>query len=317
MLRTTRRVRPRRVRALAAGSVAVAALLAGCGSGPTQAGAAAIVGDTRIPVDAVQQQVQDVLAREGEEVRAQVAADATFDDITRQVVTLRIRHELTQQAAQREGIEIDEQRVTELVESQGGAEEASAGTVFDAAGFRERARDQLVAVELGRRTLPGLAVVVDYTTTTSRDEARAKARELAAVGAEGARELVQADADAGVEAAVGERIVAAETPSFASAPVFGVDPGTVVAFTPDQTGGSWLVMVVRERIEDGDAAAGEEIDEATAEAAGIRQLAPVADEVGVRVSPRYGVWDPLTLQAAPNEDETGGFLEPLAGAPAA
>jgi hypothetical protein len=31
----------------------------------------------------------------------------------------------------------------------------------------------------------------------------------------------------------------------------------------------------------------------------------------VRLNPRYGVWDPVSLQVVSDENETGGFVAPL------
>jgi hypothetical protein len=59
----------------------------------------------------------------------------------------------------------------------------------------------------------------------------------------------------------------------------------------------------------------DQIQPAVLEAVGLRQLARVADEVGVRLNPRYGLWDPVTLQVVSEENETGGFVAPLRVAP--
>jgi hypothetical protein len=42
---------------------------------------------------------------------------------------------------------------------------------------------------------------------------------------------------------------------------------------------------------------------------GERLLQPVAEQVGVRVNPRFGVWDPITLRVVP-EGEAGGAVLP-------
>jgi hypothetical protein len=35
----------------------------------------------------------------------------------------------------------------------------------------------------------------------------------------------------------------------------------------------------------------------------------------VRLNPRYGMWDPVTLQVVADENETGGFEAPLRAVP--
>jgi hypothetical protein len=305
---------------LAVAALAVG-LVAGCGSGPSQVGAAAIVGDRVVPLDQVQRQLNTVLAKEGPEAKAQLKAGEQLVDVSRQIVSLDIQHELLAITAQREQLSVDEQQVDQLIEQLGGAKAASKGTVYTPETFRQRARDQVLAAELGRKYLPRLAVTVDYTTVTTRAAAEEKAQELAAAGAAGARELIRADVERGGAAALDQRIVAARNPSFAAAPIFGVPEGTVVAFPSSQQAGSWLVMVVTSR---STSAGGPQpatdtagLDRSLLAAIGLRQLAMTAERVGVRLNPRYGVWDPVSLQAVPNENETAGFIAPLRRAPAA
>ena len=289
-------------------------VVTGCGSGPNQLGAAAIVGQTVIPVERVQSQLDAALARLDREQRAQLVQGRQLDDISRNIVTLAIRHELLVEAARRERISVDEEQVTKLINALGGVEDASRGTVISPAGFRARARDQLIAVELGRRALDGLAITVDYTTVTSRNDAFTLARRLAE-HPDRARELIRAQKDAGAAAMLNARLVAAENPELAAAPVFGVPKGTVVAFPVDQSASQWLVAVVRSRTENAAAAdtgrAAMEPDPEVLEQVGIRQLVPLAADLGVRVSPRYGIWDPVSLAVVPNENELGGLVLPV------
>ncbi|MGH3936884.1 MAG: SurA N-terminal domain-containing protein [Pseudonocardiaceae bacterium] len=296
-------------------------LIGGCGFGPSQIGAAAFVDGTEIPVKQVQSQLTTVLAKEGTQARAQLAADHQLDDLSRKIVTVQIRHELTSIAARQAGLTVDQSRVNRLISGVGGAEAASKGTVFDADGYRQRAVDKFLMAELGRRALRNSAVTVDYTTADTRTAAQSKVNELAQAGPKAARQLIDADVRAGREAVIGKRIVAADDPIFATTPAFGVAEGTVVAFQlTDNT--PWLIMVIKNRTDRGaqpskQAPALEQIDPAVLEAIGLRQLAQVGQEVGVRLAPRYGIWDPVSLQAVANENETGGFLAPLRPVPRA
>lgn len=286
----------------------------GCGSGPNQLGAGAIVGQTVIRVEQVESQLDTALARLDREQRAQLVQGRHLDDISRNIVTLAVRHELLVEAARRERISVTKEEVTKVLDALGGAEQASRGTVISPAGFRTRARDQLIAVKLGRRALDGLAVTVDYTTVTSRNDAFALARRLAE-HPDRARELIRAEKDAGAAAMLGARLVAAENPELAAAPVFGVPKGTVVAFPVDQSASQWLVAVVRSRTENAAAAntgaTAIEPDPEVLEQVGIRQLVPLAADLGVRVNPRYGIWDPVSLAVVPSEDELGGLVLPV------
>lgn len=294
-------------------AVAAVGLLVGCGSGPSQVGAAAIVGDTAVSLEQVQERLSTVLVKEGPEAKAQLVAGAQLDEVARQIVTNEVRGLLLDEAAEREGLTVDEAEITALVDQLGGAEAASAGTIFAASGFRAGARDQLLAVALGREALLNLAVTLDFTTVDTREAAMARVAELAAAGSAGARELIQADAARGAAAGLDQRIVGLDNPDFAAAPVFGVDPGTVVAFPSGQEGGSWLVTVVTEvgGAPPANPAQLAAVEPTVLEAVGMRQLAPIADDLGVRVSPRYGVWDPVSGQVVAGESDLMGFIAPL------
>ena len=43
---------------------------------------------------------------------------------------------------------------------------------------------------------------------------------------------------------------------------------------------------------------------------GERLLQPLAEQVGVRVNPRYGVWDPISLRVVPADQTDGAILPP-------
>jgi len=107
---------------------------------------------------------------------------------------------------------------------------------------------------------------------------------------------------------------------FAASPAFGVAPGNVVAFQLADNQ-PWLITVIRNRTEgvepSGQAPRPDQIDPAVLEAVGLRQLARVAQDRGVRISPRYGMWDQVNLKAVPTKDEMGGFVAALGTAPRA
>ena len=309
----------RAVLGVGAGVVAASVLIGGCGTG--QFGAAAFVNGTEITQGQVHDQLVTVLDKEGPQARAQLVAGRQLDDVSRKILTLRIRHQLLDIAARRTGVTVDQAQVNRLIKEVGGAQEASKGTIFDANSYRERATDRLLLVALGRSALRDSAVTVDYTTANTRTAAKQRVDELAQAGSKRARQLIDADVRAGKDAELGKRIVAADDPIFATTPAFGVAENTVVAFQLADTK-PWVVMVVKNRADRGvqpseHAPEIEQLDPALLEAIGLRQLARVADEVGVRLNPRYGVWDPVNLQVVSDENETGGFEAPLRAVPSA
>lgn len=302
-----------------AGIVAAGMLIAGCGSG--QLSAAAFVNGTEIRLDQVHDQLVAVLDKEGPQTRAQLVAGRQLDDLSRTLVTMRIRHQLLKIAAQRAGLTVEQAQVDRLIKDAGGAQAASKGTIFNADSYRERARDKLLMAALGRVALRSSSVTVDYTTADTRTAAKRRVEELSQAGSKRARQLIDADIRAGKDAELGKRIVAADDPIFATTPAFGVAEGTVVAFQLDDTQ-PWVIMVVKNRADRGVQASEhapriDQIQPAILEAIGLRQLAQVSDEVGVRLNPRYGMWDPLTLRVVADENETGGFVAPLRVVPRA
>jgi hypothetical protein len=303
------------------GTVVWALVIGGCSAGPSQLRAAAIVGDTEVPRKQVQDQLATVLAKEGAQTRAELAATHQLDDLSRKIVSLKVRHELLTVAARQAGLTVDQARADRLITEVGGAEAASKGTIFDADAYRQRAGDKLLMAQLGSIALRDSAITVDYTTADTRIAAKARLEELAQAGPKQARQLIDADVRAGKEAVIGKRIVAADDPIFATTPAFGVADGMVVAFQLADTK-PWLIMVVKNRTDRGvrpsdNAPKPDQIEPAVLEAIGLQQLAQVGADVGVLLNPRYGVWDPVGLQVVTNENETNGFVAPLRAIPRA
>lgn len=299
----------------AAGIAAVGLLIGGCGIGSSQLGAAAFVDGTEISLAQVHDQLMTVLANQDPQVRAELAATHQLGPVSRKILTVRIQHQLAEIAARRAGLTVNQAQLNQLIKSSGGARAASQGTIFDANSYRQRARDKLVMIAIGRGVLRDSAITVNYTTADTRTAAEQRVAELSQAGATRARQLIDADVRAGKDAELGKRIVAADDPIFATAPAFGVAEGTVVAFQLDDTK-PWVIMVVTNRTDRGvrpseHAPPLDQVEPELLEAVGLRQLGRVGQQVGVRLSPRYGLWDPVKLQVVSDADETGGFLAPL------
>lgn len=314
----------------AAGVAAVVALVGGCGFGTgqlgisrlglgrlgaSQVGAAAFVGATKIPLGQVHGQLLAVLAKEGPQVRIELAAGHQLGDLSRKILTVQIRHQLLEIAARRAGLAVDQARVNQLIKEAGGVAAGSKGTIFDANSYRQRVKDKLLMAALGRLAVRNSAVTVDYTTADTRTAAKRRVEELSQAGPTRARQSIDADLRAGKDAELDKPIVAADDPIFATTPAFGVTDGTVVAFQLDDTM-PWVIMVVNSRTNRGTQPSAhaphlDQIDPAVLEAIGLRQLGPVAQALGVRLAPRYGVWDPVNLQVVSDENEISGFLAPL------
>jgi hypothetical protein len=94
-----------------------------------------------------------------------------------------------------------------------------------------------------------------------------------------------------------------------------VPAGTVVVFQPDPQQATWIVARVLDRRTDApsDPAAVTSISRSQLLAIGRRLLQPTADRVGIRVNPRYGVWDPVEMRIVAEDQQVGSVLPPVAG----
>jgi hypothetical protein len=285
----------------------VGTLVSGCG-GPGLAGSAVIVGDEAVPVDRVQAQLGVALSKT--ELLAQLTEQGGGPaDLARTIVSREVLHDLLQRRAEAEGIVVTEAQIDAEVARSGGADALLARSLYDLAGLRQRVRDDLIAAQLAERAVDGLAVTADLVAATSREEAEEKARVLA-VGGPAADGLL---ADQQI-AARGMVYEAASTPDAAATVLFGTPVGGVVAFQPNPQQSSWIVFRVTDRRTGPPAGpqAASSISQSQLIAIGERLLQPTAVELGVRVNPRYGVWDPIVLRVVPAGQQVGTVLPPTA-----
>lgn len=296
------------------------ALLAGCGTGPSQVGAAAIVGDTAIPIEYVQGWWDRFLS--DPQLKEQVRAAGAFDNLGRAIVTEAVRHELLMRVARREGLQYDEAQVSEIIEQLGGEQAAveAANSIYDRSTIRDRTRDQLVAVALARKFFDTTAITYDFMLVSSREQASERAAELARAG-DGARDLLRDYGRKGAQVGFDEHRSIADSVDFVlRTPLFGVPAGNVVAYTDDDQAnqGQWVVAVLRERSTDESPSTrpgtttADRVNPSSLEAVGLRLLGLAAHEVGVRVNPRYGVWSDPYVAIGQTEGEIPTIIVPMA-----
>ena len=300
----------RQVGRVLAAAVAVVALAGGCGSGPSQVGSAVIVGSDAVPTSVVQSRLDVALSR-SEAVSQLQASGIGAPEITRDIVTRAVLHELLQRAAADEGIVVTEAEVDQELAANGGPQ-AVEQSLYDLQGLRDRLRDRLIAIRYAEKYVGRLAVTADLLAATSRADAEDKARVLAAGGP--AADALFTDP---TRSQRGQTYRADTDPGAASTVLFGVGTGTTVLFQPSPQQSSWIVARVTERRTDAppaadDAAAGQ-LGESDLVAIGERLLQPLGQQVGVRVNPRYGVWDPIQMRVV-GEDEVAGVILPPSAA---
>ncbi|GEL20279.1 hypothetical protein PA7_41160 [Pseudonocardia asaccharolytica DSM 44247 = NBRC 16224] len=283
----------------------VGAVISGCGSGPNQVGSAAIIGSDTVSLSQVQSRLDAALANP--DVVSQLAARGVgTDDIARDVVTRAVMHDLLERTAATEGLTVTDAQIDQELAAAGGMDVLLRSSLYDRDSLRQRFRDQLLAIELAKRYVDRLTVVVDIVGAASRADAEAKARAIAAGGS-------AADAAFRVNAQRGLPFRAASDPGTASMVLFGTPARQIVVFQPAPSQSGWLVLKVVDRKTDAAPAgpsAVSQIDEATLAAIGERLVQPLSQELGVRVNPRYGVWDPIRMRVVAAGQEAGSIITP-------
>lgn len=303
-------------------------VLAGCGSGPSQVRAAVLIGDHEITVDQVQQ-VIDRAVRE-QPAAQQLAQQHKLDLVGRAVVGQFVIHELITRAAQREGLHADPVQVNQAMDVL--AQPVSVGSTdpselpgqiaLRARDRTEAATDYVLERQLGEKYINHLSVIVDYTTVaydengvTRREQARAKAEQFAS-SPNGAHPVIEADRWDRDDAQENVPFFAAAGTVLQGTAIFGVPPGTVVSFEAIPSRSLWVVAVVRKRDLTTPVPASEVQGPPSPEtlaALGRRLLQPDVDSSGVKINPRYGVWDPIAMNVAPSAAESAGFILPVKG----
>ena len=287
----------------------VGVVVSGCGTGPSQVGSAVIVGTTAVPLEQVQSRL-DVALGKTDAVAQLQSSGIGAPDIARDVVTGAVLHDLLARTAAADGITVTEADVDAALAQSGGADAALSQSLYDLSAIRERTRDRLIAVRHAQRTVPGLTVTADLIAAESRDDAAAKARVLAAGGPEA--DALFTDNPQNSRRSMSYQAV--NSPEAASTVLFGLPVGRTAYFQPSPQHDPAALLRVTDRKVDpnADANAAASLGEADLAAIGQRLLQPLADEVGVRVNPRFGVWDPVSMRVVA-ADQQGGAILPLMG----
>jgi hypothetical protein len=293
------------VRAVAVAAT-VAAVVSGCAGGPNQVGSAVIIGSTSVPIEQVQSRLDVALGKTG--AVAQLAASGVGPpEIARDLVTRTVLHDLIARTAAAERITVSEADVDSALEQGGGADAALDQTLYDLPALRERVRDRIIAARYAQKEVPGLTVTADLIAAASQDDAEQKARVVAA-GGPAADALFAQNPDTSRR---GMPYQAATSPEAAATVLFGLPPGRTAYFQPSPQSG-WIVLRVTDRRTEpnADPSAVAGLGESDLATIGERLLQPLAEQVGVRVNPRYGVWDPISLRVVPADQTDGAILPP-------
>ncbi|WP_035303943.1 SurA N-terminal domain-containing protein [Actinokineospora inagensis] len=320
---------------LAASLLAFGLVLGACSSGPSQVNAAAIVGDKTISVD----QVQDLVAKavQAEPAARQLADQRKLDLVSRGVLRQLVLHELVQRYSTEHHLSVEPAKVSAFADQIKGSFQTlptdgstDPSTVVQQAVNRvldpeQIAGDYLLMAQIGQDEAQKLSVTFDFTliaaagegqpTGSLRQQAVDKARGLADAGLDGAAKVIDADIAAGAQASKNETLTPALAPDIAGTVIFGAPVNSVIAFQPNPENANWVVAVIRKRDTDAKPAANAEApDPRVATTLAPQLLEATADQLGVKISPRYGVWDRASVSIAPSEAETTGVVFPVKNA---
>ncbi|MFC5287151.1 SurA N-terminal domain-containing protein [Actinokineospora guangxiensis] len=321
----------RRRRGLVLLSAVVGLVLSACSTGPSQVNAAAIVGDKTITVDQVQELTRKAV--EAEPAAKVLADQRKLDLLSRAVLKQLVTHELLETYARDNGITVDSGQVGQLsrqlseslqpLPTDGSVTadiivQQAVNKVIDPTVL---AKDYLLQLKLGQQAAPTLEVTMDYIvlapggpeepTGSLRGKAEDLAKRLAA-GPEQAAAVFQEEIQAGGQAMTAQKFTPSADPSIAGTLIYGTPVGNVIGFQPSAEQALWVVAVVTGRSTDAEPDPSAAQDPRLATALGPRLLQPLVDQVGVTISPRYGVWDIGAMGVAPSAAETAGFVVPMA-----
>ena len=296
---------------------ALVAALSACGTGPSQVNSAVILDDRVITVDEVQGLVDKVAK---EPAARSLAQQHKLDLVAREVVGQLIVHELLADVARREGVRIDQSELADLRAQNPFSQKLSADSgmpadqlvpelVYRARGFDAYANDQLLLAELARKHLGRDSARYNLVSVQNEDEARDLAEKIAARPDESADLMRTAAAKTGSEPQVNQDTGQTPDGVYLSAPdnsVFVLPAGQ-----GDQGGGGYQVVHV---LSTEVASTASDIDPSQVDSSqlpvlGRFVLRPYVVENGIRISPRYGVWNDATLNVVPKaEADVSGYV---------
>lgn len=300
-------------------AVTTAFALAGCESGPNKVGAAAVVGDQTVSLDAVQSEIR-WLIKNVPEVQ-QLRDEGKLELLSRHVVGSRIQHKLIDKAARDEGLRADPRAVDQLIAQVGGEKQAPSQFGRSPESVRDFAQDYVLIQELAKKyvdrisiELVGALVTEESPGSTAKDKALDLAKKIAEDPGRAKEISTESGGQLLDETYVLREVLTTEAASLAASPLFAAKPGTVVVVQPNQQEGSvWLVALVKEREVSGDTKTGDTDQNAASpqvlSSLGLQLLGRVADELGgVEINPRYGVWDRAAVSVAEGSDKLSGHL---------
>ncbi|GAB3871017.1 hypothetical protein GCM10029964_006570 [Kibdelosporangium lantanae] len=303
---------------------AAAALVAGCSTGQGDPTVAATVGGVRVStVDQVQQRLNDLLAR-NKQVQ-DLAAQHKLDQVARAIVTHDVVHQLITEAAKRQNITTDEGLVAQLApilnnpDQQQGQDPVQAA-VESSYPVTDVTRDKLLLAELVQKNVGRVSSVIDVAFISKADDARALAQQVAAAP-DKADALFNATAQNGtaapnhepqinsswggpVDSQTGQPTDTNGYLQAAGLPFTWLPAKSVLVWLQNGQDGTYYAVVYTKQ--KATAAKQPDVDTSSVTPGQLAQvgrvtLVGVAQELGVQLNQRYGLWDPIDLNVVPGD----------------
>jgi hypothetical protein len=268
---------------------------AGCS---TQATAAATVGDQVISEQVIFDRTS-ALAAQAQSAGGSVPEPAALAELNRTQTTSAIRSRLLEVAAADRGVVVTDEQVNAALAG-GGATDAANQLGTPASQVDQTVRD-LLRIEglVPAATAPGVPITnvtvrIDGVSVTTRDEAVATRTKFLADP-----QSVDAAIKASAQPLQAQTLSVLKEPTVAPTGVFNAQPGDVILYPISN--GYYVVRILERTVEPAMLTAADLTPQQLGGKfdLGALMLAPYAQQEGVTVNPRLGVWDPLTLQVVP------------------
>jgi hypothetical protein len=309
------------LRRAAAPFAVVTALVAGltaCGTGPSQVNSAVILDDHVISVDEVQA-IVDKVVKEQPAARS-LAQQHKLDLVAREAVTQLVTHRLLTQAAADEDLSVDQEQLRavkkqdpfdEDLPTDGSmpAEELVPQLVYRARGLDAYANDTLMLSALAMKYLGRVSANFNVALFTEPGPAKELAEKIAA-DPDNAQSLMRESATGDLEPQLDQDT----GPSTLGLRLMVPDNTVMVLYEPPngQSAGGYVVVQVTST-ETSTSVSPEfqsgQVDPSQLPQAGRYVLRERLLDQGIRISPRYGVWDSTEMKVVPkSEAEVSGLL---------
>jgi hypothetical protein len=298
---------------------ALVATLSACGTGPSQANSAVIVGDYVVSVD----EVQDLVEKVAKEPAARSLVDNhRLDLVGSEVVTQLVTHRLITEVAREENLRVDQEQLSALREQDPLAQELPTDgsvpadqlvpiLVNRARGLDAYANDNLLLSELAEKYLGRVNATYNVAgfPTTDFDAAKTLAEKIAANPGDGEslmRDASSEEMPPQLDTETGPGPLALQLMVPDNAVLIVNEPAT-----GQSAGGYFVVQVLSTDVS---SSPSEEVDPSQVDPNQLPQygkylLRQTALDSGIRVSPRYGDWNTAEMRVPPKaEADVAGML---------